>query len=88
MPAIDLEILEAPAALPPPVKPTLLHVLSNREAEVLSYALAGHKPRQIASRLGIKGVTVYTTLENIRKKARDLVGEKEKPDGQNIQPMD
>ena len=71
------EALEAPAALPE-VKPTLLHVLSNREIEILTYALAGHLARDTSSKLGITKLTVHTNLHNIHKKARALVGGKEK----------
>jgi len=87
LPAIDLKALEAPATLPPPVEPTLLHLLSNREIEILTYALAGHSTRNTASKLGIKRVSVNSAIHHIHKKAQELVG-KGNTDGKNISPMD
>ena len=87
LPAIDLELLEEPAALPPPVKPTLLHVLSNREIEILTYALAGYLARDTASKLGITKFTVHQNLHNIHTKARDLVG-KGNTNGHTTIPVD
>ena len=87
LPAIDLEALAAPATLPPPVKPTLLHVLSNREIEILTYALAGHPARDTASKLGIAKGTVYQALHDVHTKARELVGKGKSNDKTTI-PMD
>ena len=87
LPAIDLDALEPPAALPPPVKPTLLHLLSNREIEILTYALAGYLARDTASKLGITKLTVKTNLHNIHNKARGLVG-KGNANGNTTIPVD
>ena len=76
-PAIDLKMLDGPElTIEKQDKPTLFHVLSNRETEILALLLADYKPKDVAAKLGIAKGTVTVTLGHIKKKARDLVGKK------------
>jgi DNA-binding CsgD family transcriptional regulator len=72
-PFIDLQLLEGPTAAVEK-RPTLLTLLSNREIEVLTLLLAGHKARDAGVKLGISRMSVNTHFANIRKKACSLAG--------------
>jgi DNA-binding NarL/FixJ family response regulator len=75
-PDIDLKLLDSPTiTVEKHAKPTLLHMLSNREIQILTLLLAGNQRKDVAKKLNINPWTVSTTIQHIKKKARSIVSE-------------
>ena len=64
-------------------KPTIFHLLTDKDLEFVTLILAGYKITEAAAKMGIKAETGYLRRHSIKRKAKQALGEKGETDEGN-----